>query len=251
MPGIKQESLVQDLQRDFRGVVFSPGADGYDGARSLFNAMIDVHPAVIAQCADAGDVQTALRAGREAGLEIAVRSGGHSVAGMSTVEGRTRHRRAQPQGRRGRRRRSDRALRRGPDVGRVRRRHAGARAGHDRRSRVDHGRVGLHARRRLRLARTLLRPGLRQPAGRRARDRRRRVGPGQLGLPRRSVLGAARRRRQLRRRNGVRVRPAPASARRCSRASCCGPESRAATCSTGSARWRRTPRTPSGPPSCT
>ncbi|WP_372791569.1 FAD-binding oxidoreductase [Paraconexibacter sp.] len=69
------------------GRVLTPGAAGYDEARALFNAMIDVRPAVIAQCADAADVQTALREGREAGMEIAVRSGGHSVAGMSTVEG--------------------------------------------------------------------------------------------------------------------------------------------------------------------
>jgi FAD/FMN-containing dehydrogenase len=48
--------------------------------------MIDVRPRAIAQCSSVEDVQAALRLGREAGMEIAVRSGGHFVAGMSTVE---------------------------------------------------------------------------------------------------------------------------------------------------------------------
>jgi len=60
-------------------------ADGeYDSERSLFNAMIDKHPALIARCATPEDVVTALDRARTDDLAIAVRSGGHSVAGMST-----------------------------------------------------------------------------------------------------------------------------------------------------------------------
>ncbi|HSK61308.1 MAG TPA: FAD-binding oxidoreductase [Actinomycetospora sp.] len=67
--------------------ILHPGGEAYDEARTLFNAMIDKRPAAIARCSSAADVAAALRYGRERGMEIAVRSGGHSVAGMSLCEG--------------------------------------------------------------------------------------------------------------------------------------------------------------------
>jgi FAD/FMN-containing dehydrogenase len=74
------------LRDGFTGSIMVPGDPGYDEARSLYNAMIDVRPAVIAQCAHVPDVVRALRFGRDAGLEIAVRGGGHGVAGKALVE---------------------------------------------------------------------------------------------------------------------------------------------------------------------
>ncbi|HLT68683.1 MAG TPA: FAD-binding oxidoreductase [Acidimicrobiales bacterium] len=67
--------------------VISPGDPRYDEARTLFNAMIDKRPAVIARCATPEDVTDALDLARREGDEVAVRAGGHSVAGLSTNDG--------------------------------------------------------------------------------------------------------------------------------------------------------------------
>ena len=71
----------------FGGAVLRPDDPEYDGARRVFNSMIDKRPKVIAQCESAADVAAAVRYGVREGLEIAVRSGGHSVAGSGVTEG--------------------------------------------------------------------------------------------------------------------------------------------------------------------
>lgn len=71
----------------FGGVVIRDGDDGYDYARTIFNAMIDRRPALIAQCESVSDVQAALAHADANGLEVAIRSGGHSVAGASSIDG--------------------------------------------------------------------------------------------------------------------------------------------------------------------
>src|SRR5918999_587430 len=71
----------------FAGEIVRPGDAAYDRHREVWNAIVDRRPAVIARCTSTDDVAAAIRFGRDAGLEIAVKCGGHSVLGLSVPEG--------------------------------------------------------------------------------------------------------------------------------------------------------------------
>lgn len=78
---------MKELRNGFTGDIIMPGDPAYNAARTLFNAMIDKRPAVIAQCETVDDVTQAIRFGRVLELEIAVRGGGHGVAGTALTNG--------------------------------------------------------------------------------------------------------------------------------------------------------------------
>src|SRR5688500_15761112 len=78
---------ISKLRSDFKDRVIAPGDPDYDKARTVFYGGVDRHPAVIIKVADANDVVRVVNLGRESGLELAVRSGGHSTAGHSVTEG--------------------------------------------------------------------------------------------------------------------------------------------------------------------
>ncbi|MFC9081993.1 FAD-binding oxidoreductase [Streptomyces sp. NPDC057062] len=82
----KAGAALAALRSDLAGDVHAPGDAGYDEARTVFNATIDRRPAVIAQCEGEADVVRAVRFARELDLKIAVRGGGHSVAGMALCD---------------------------------------------------------------------------------------------------------------------------------------------------------------------
>jgi len=86
-PLSKAGAALTALRADLTGEVFAPQDPGYEEARTVFNAMIDRRPAVIAQCENETDVVRSVRFARELDLPIAVRGGGHSVAGMSLNDG--------------------------------------------------------------------------------------------------------------------------------------------------------------------
>ena len=75
------------LRSDLRGPVIAPGDPGYDEARTVFLRGFDRRPAAIVQVADDADVSRVVSIARETGVELAVRSGGHSTAGHGTCDG--------------------------------------------------------------------------------------------------------------------------------------------------------------------
>ncbi len=82
------EASVQELRDALRGELLQPGDEGYEEAKQLWNGAHDgAEPAVIARCTGAADVIAALGFARAHDLTVAVRGGGHSVAGLSTADG--------------------------------------------------------------------------------------------------------------------------------------------------------------------
>ncbi len=75
------------LKSALRGALLTPAHSEYDGARKVFNAMIDKRPAAIARCTGAADVITCVNFAREHDLSVSVRGGGHGVAGKAVSEG--------------------------------------------------------------------------------------------------------------------------------------------------------------------
>ncbi|MBI4166472.1 MAG: FAD-binding oxidoreductase [Acidobacteria bacterium] len=81
------DAALADLARHFRGELIRPGDPQYDAARRIWNGAIDRHPALVARCTGVADVQTAVRFARERDLLVALRGGGHNVAGTAVCDG--------------------------------------------------------------------------------------------------------------------------------------------------------------------
>ena len=79
-------STARNELTDFRGTLIGPDDGDYEEARAVYNAMIDKRPALIARCADQGDVAGMVRFAREQGLLLAVRGGGHNGAGLGSCD---------------------------------------------------------------------------------------------------------------------------------------------------------------------
>jgi hypothetical protein len=77
---------IAAFTQSLRGPVFGREHSEYDEARKLYNGMIDKHPLSIARCVDAADVIEAVNFGRDSGLPIAIRGGGHNGPGLGSVD---------------------------------------------------------------------------------------------------------------------------------------------------------------------
>jgi len=78
---------VADFRRTLRGNVCLPDEAGYDEARTIWNAMINRRPGAVVRCRGAADIVAAVRFARQHGLLLAVRGGGHNIAGNAVCEG--------------------------------------------------------------------------------------------------------------------------------------------------------------------
>jgi hypothetical protein len=77
---------ISPLQASLRGEVIQQGDAGYDAARKVYNGMIDKRPLIIARCLDEADVIAAVNFGRENGLLVSIRGGGHNAGGLGICD---------------------------------------------------------------------------------------------------------------------------------------------------------------------
>ena len=82
-----QESQMEAFKKSLRGHVLSPGDDGYDETRKVWNGHIDRRPGLIVCCVGVSDVINAVHFARDHNLLVSVRGGGHNVAGSSVCDG--------------------------------------------------------------------------------------------------------------------------------------------------------------------
>jgi FAD/FMN-containing dehydrogenase len=82
-----QEKTIKHFQASLRGALIHPGDADYEAARTVYNAMIDRSPALIARCADMADVITAVHVAHDNDLLVSIRSGGHNGPGFAVCDG--------------------------------------------------------------------------------------------------------------------------------------------------------------------
>src|SRR5262249_32846160 len=81
------KTISPDMVSEVRGTVALHGEDGYEAARTIWNGMIDRRPALVVRCLGAADVINAVNLARDEKLLVAVRAGGHNIAGNAVCDG--------------------------------------------------------------------------------------------------------------------------------------------------------------------
>ena len=80
------KTVISDLKHDLNVEIIRPGDVNYDEERSIYNAMIDKRPAIIAKCKSVEDVIESVNYARDEGIEVSIRSGGHNGPGLALVD---------------------------------------------------------------------------------------------------------------------------------------------------------------------
>jgi FAD/FMN-containing dehydrogenase len=80
-------AAAAELEATFTGQLLKPADVGYEAARKVHNGLVDKRPALIASCRGVADVVDAIHLAHKLGIEVAVRGGGHNVAGRATIDG--------------------------------------------------------------------------------------------------------------------------------------------------------------------
>ena len=81
-----EQTTIQTFDEQIHGDVLQPGKEGYDEARTVWNAMIDREPAVIVRCSGTADVIAAVNFARDLDLRLSIHGGGHNVAGNAVCD---------------------------------------------------------------------------------------------------------------------------------------------------------------------
>lgn len=79
--------VIEGFKSIIRGEVLRPADPGYEDARRIWNAMVDRRPALIVRCSGVADIMNSLAFARDRGLLLAVRGGGHNIAGNAVCDG--------------------------------------------------------------------------------------------------------------------------------------------------------------------
>ncbi len=85
MPSVPGQK-IEELRSGFKGEILQPSDGGYESARRIWNGMIDKRPAIIARCAGTADVVRGVNFARDNGLVLAIRGGGHNIAGNALCD---------------------------------------------------------------------------------------------------------------------------------------------------------------------
>jgi FAD/FMN-containing dehydrogenase len=78
---------IERLRTQLRGPLLRPGDPGYEDSRTVWNAMIQRRPALVARCLGVADVVAGVRFARQEGLTLCIKGGGHNIAGLATCDG--------------------------------------------------------------------------------------------------------------------------------------------------------------------
>jgi FAD/FMN-containing dehydrogenase len=84
---ILNEAKIDEFTKQLQGPLLRPGDEGYEASRKIYNAMINKHPALIVKCSGVADVIKSVNFARENKLLLAIRGGGHNVAGNALCDG--------------------------------------------------------------------------------------------------------------------------------------------------------------------